>query len=131
VITADTGTGKTEAACLPLIAGAACDALKGLKGTRAVLAYPRIRLSANQAQRIANYLSVLGQVPGMPALSLGIQNKDVPGRFEKLGDRERELWSPSGLGFRFPFFECPACGSGLVLMPGKGSQGLDTLSCTC
>jgi hypothetical protein len=131
VITADTGTGKTEAACLPLIAGAACDALNGAQGTRAVLVYPRIRLSANQAQRIANYLAILGQIPGMPMLSIGIQNKDVPERFETLTSDQKELWSPAGPSFRFPFFECPTCGGGLTLSPGRGSRGLDALTCTC
>jgi hypothetical protein len=131
VITADTGTGKTEAACLPLIAGTACDVLNGAQGSRAVLVYPRIRLSANQAQRITNYLTILGQMPGMPTLSLGIQNKDVPERFENLFADQKELWSQAGAGFRFPFFECPACGGGLTLSPGKGSRGLDALMCSC
>lgn len=131
VITADTGTGKTEAACLPLIAGAACDELNGVKGTRAVLVYPRIRLSANQAQRIANYLAILGQRPGMPTLSLGIQNKDVPERFESLFQDQKDLWSPVGAKFRFPFFECPSCGGALTLSPGEGTCGLDVLACTC
>jgi ATP-dependent helicase YprA (DUF1998 family) len=131
VITADTGTGKTEAACLPLIAGAACDVLNGTQGTRAVLVYPRIRLSANQAQRIANYLAVLGQIPGMPMMSLGIQNKDVPERFENLSIDQKELWSSAGGSLRFPFFECPSCAGGLTLSPGKGTRGLDALKCAC
>src|SRR3546814_7923046 len=57
-VAADTGSGKTEAAALPLIAGAAADRLQGTMGVRAILAYPRIRLAANQAQRLAHYLEI-------------------------------------------------------------------------
>src|SRR3546814_5437031 len=62
-VAADTGSGKTEAAALPLIAGAAADRLQGTMGVRAILAYPRIRLAANQAQRLAHYLAGLALEP--------------------------------------------------------------------
>ncbi|MEJ1938065.1 DEAD/DEAH box helicase, partial [Nostoc sp. NIES-2111] len=52
VVAADTGSGKTEAAGFPIIAGAAADRMAGVKGARAILAYPRIRLATNQAQRL-------------------------------------------------------------------------------
>src|SRR3546814_6429880 len=64
-VAADTGSGKTEAAALPLIAAAAADRLQGMMGVRAILAYPRIRLAANQAQRLAQYLAGLAREPGM------------------------------------------------------------------
>ena len=59
VIAADTGSGKTEAAVLPLITAVAADRLRSVRGVRAVLAYPRTRLAANQAQRMAGYLAAL------------------------------------------------------------------------
>src|SRR3546814_14292419 len=63
-VAADTGSGKTEAAALPLIAAAAADRLHGMMGVRAILAYPRIRLAANQAQRLAQYLDRKSVVSG-------------------------------------------------------------------
>jgi hypothetical protein len=77
VITADTGSGKTETAFFPLIAGAAIDTLSGRRGTKAILTYPRLRLAYNQAQRMAEYLALLAAQPGMPTLSLGLQSGDV------------------------------------------------------
>ena len=47
VVTADTGSGKTEAAALPLIVGAAVDRLAGREGVKAVFVYPRVRLAYN------------------------------------------------------------------------------------
>lgn len=130
VITADTGAGKTEAACLPLIAGAAHDRLQGIRGTRAVLVYPRVRLAANQAQRIAGYLASLAGIEGMPALTLGLQNWQVPGHFGKIHENLSGIWNiaPGG-ALRFPFFACPNCDGDLHLHPGKGQAGADQLTC--
>jgi hypothetical protein len=129
-IAADTGSGKTEAACLPLIAGALADRLDGVEGTRAFLAYPRIRLAANQAQRLASYLAACGAVPGLPLLTLGLQVKDVPDSFEAMHSRYSESWPKAGPNaYRFPFFACPACGDALTLRPGEGAGGADLLSC--
>jgi ATP-dependent helicase YprA (DUF1998 family) len=47
VVVADTGSGKTESAALPLIAGAAADRFAGINGVKATFVYPRIRLLAN------------------------------------------------------------------------------------
>ncbi|UKJ75443.1 AAA domain-containing protein [Azospirillum brasilense] len=133
VISADTGAGKTEAAILPLIAGAAADALSGVSGTRAVIAYPRIRLAANQSQRIAGYLAALAAVPGMPTLTIGLQVGEVPWHFDRLGERDRKAgWEAAGVGsLRFPFFACPidSCGQPLLLDPGRGVSGCDRLRC--
>jgi hypothetical protein len=129
-IAADTGSGKTEAACLPLIAGALSDRLQGIAGTRAILAYPRIRLAANQAQRLATYLAAAGAVPGLPLLTLGLQVKDVPDSFTGMHSRYAETWPKAGPNaYRFPFFACPACGGMLALKPGEGQDGADTLVC--
>lgn len=130
VITADTGSGKTEAACLPLIAGAVYDDSKGIRGTRAVLVYPRVRLAANQAQRLAGYLAALSSVDGMPTLTLGLQNFQVPGDFERVHESLEAIWEERGGGDRdFPFFGCPECASDLRIHPGRGINQVDSLSC--
>lgn len=126
VITADTGSGKTEAACLPIIAGAAWDHLCGTRGVRAVFIYPRIRLAHNQAQRVANYFSHFMDVPGAPPLTLGLQTSGVPGTFE---GKFKPDWEVRGGGFAFPFFDCPRCGKVLILGPGQGREGADLLTC--
>ena len=130
-IAADTGSGKTEAAVLPLIAGALGDRLEGIAGVRAVLAYPRIRLAANQAQRLAAYLAASASIPNLPLLTLGLQVSDVPDTFEGMHLRYRDAWRPAGPNaFEFPFFACPSCGHGLHLRAGGGSDGADALVCT-
>ena len=126
VVTAETGSGKTEAACLPMIAGAAWDRLRGVQGTRALLVYPRIRLAHNQAQRLANYLAHFAAVPGAPPLTLGVQTSGVPPAFDREMPAE---WEPRGEGFSFPFFGCPVCGNDLLLTPESGQDGSDKLSC--
>lgn len=130
VITADTGSGKTEAACLPLIAGAAYDEMKGIRGTRSVLVYPRVRLAANQAQRLAGYLAAFSRVDGMPTLTLGLQNFQVPGGFDRMHESLESIWKDKGGGARdFPFFGCPNCTSDLLIHPGRGINNIDSLSC--
>ena len=137
VITADTGSGKTEAAALPLIAGAAIDRLAGREGVKAVFVYPRVRLAYNQAQRLVGYLAMLASRPGMPTLTLGVQAKDVPktlnpAYIRRAGELAR-LWLPTEdrRGFQFPLFPCPNsdCNAPLRLDPGKGIRGADSLTC--
>jgi hypothetical protein len=130
-VAADTGSGKTEAAGLPLIAGALADRLEGIRGVRAVLAYPRIRLAANQAQRLAGYLAACADVERLPLLTLGLQVKDVPDSFETMHSRYAEIWPQAGPNaFSFPFFGCPSCGAALNLRPGEGEDGADALVCS-
>lgn len=131
-IAADTGSGKTEAAFLPLITAVAIDRLAGIRGVKVVAVYPRIRLVYNQAQRIVRYLSALGRQPGCPTITLGIQSGDVPRSFQAIPVAASGLWqeSPYG-GFSFPFFSCPTtnCESQLILLPGKGIDDADRLEC--
>lgn len=130
-IAADTGSGKTEAAALPLIVGALGDALEGVVGVRAILAYPRIRLAANQAQRLVAYLATSASVPNLPLLTLGLQVSDVPDSFEAMHERYRESWRSAGpKAFEFPFFACPICGHGLHLRVDGGQEGSDALVCS-
>lgn len=132
VIAADTGSGKTEAAGLPLIAAAAADRLRGIRGVRAILAYPRVRLAANQAQRLAKYLAALAMEPGMPTITLGLQVGAVPETFDRLQEWETKAgWAAVGSGtFSFPFFACPDCGEPLLLGEAAGVDGADKLFCT-
>ena len=131
VIAADTGSGKTEAAGLPLIAAAAADRLRGIRGVRAILAYPRIRLATNQAQRLCKYLAALAREPGMPTVTLGLQIGAVPENFGTLSEREQKAgWRIADAGLlTFPFFGCPACGEDMFLSQGGGENGADRLSC--
>ena len=131
VISADTGAGKTEAAALPLIAGAAADRLAGVKGVRAVLAYPRIRLATNQAQRLVRYAAILSRQPGAPRLTVGMQFKGTPNRLDALQDWDKdEGWRLlSDRELIFPLFGCPECGQTLHLHNGGGDAGADRLAC--
>ena len=134
VVAADTGSGKTEAAALPLIAAAAADRMRGIKGVRAVLTYPRVRLAANQAQRLAGYLARLASEPDMPTVTLGLQVAQVPTSFSNLFESDREAgWATIGEGqLTFPLFGCPndPCDGELMLEVGRGVEGADRLNCT-
>lgn len=131
VISADTGAGKTEGAALPLIAGAAADRLEGVQGVRALLAYPRIRLATNQAQRIVRYAALLAAQPGAPTLTVGMQFKGTPTRLDRLREWDlEEGWRALGGGeLAFPLFGCPNCGKDLHLGCGQGASGADRLYC--
>ncbi|MGE0490479.1 MAG: AAA domain-containing protein [Vulcanimicrobiota bacterium] len=134
VVTADTGSGKTEAACLPMLVGAAVDALRGVRGCRAILVYPRIRLGANQAQRLVRYLAAFNQHPGVAPLTIGLQNGSVPSAFGYLRsnpDKFEEWRALPGGALQFPFFSCPECSQDLSLLEGEGRGGADRLECAC
>ena len=127
VISADTGSGKTEAMALPLIAGACVDSFRGIGGTRAILTYPRIRLAANQSQRLAKYLAAVAGVEGMPTLSLGVQFGEVPSSWKYAkGD-----WLVVGDRCSFPLFNCPmdGCDGALSIAIAGGVRGCDRLDC--
>ncbi|PDQ20095.1 hypothetical protein CN311_15995, partial [Mesorhizobium sanjuanii] len=132
VIAADTGSGKTEAVALPLIAAAATDTIRGVSGVRVIMTYPRVRLAANQAQRLAGYLAALAKEDRMPTVTLGMQVSQVPERLSALADRDRTAgWVSLGSGtYAFPLFACPECGADLFLQDGAGVDGADKLSCT-
>jgi hypothetical protein len=129
VIAADTGSGKTEAAVLPLITSTAADRLRALKGVRAVLAYPRTRLAANQAQRIAGYLAALCVQRGMPTVTMGLQFAQVPRTFE-VADEAAGWRRQSNRVWSFPLFGCPTCNRELLAHEADGAEGADSLRCT-
>lgn len=132
VVSADTGSGKTEAMALPMIAGACVDALVGIRGMRAVLTYPRVRLAANQSQRLAKYIAALANVEGMPTLSLGVQFGEIPKNWRSVGKSEdNKSWVISGDRCSFPLFNCPidGCGGALSVAMGGGLEGRDRLDC--
>jgi hypothetical protein len=135
VITADTGSGKTEAACLPLIAGASIDKLRGRQGVKAAIVYPRIRLAYNQAQRLTRYLAQLARQPGAPLLTIGLQTGEVPRVFNEAYLRRAQMedlwpWRADVKGYGFPFFGCPECGGDVMLRAGQGQAGADQLHCS-
>lgn len=131
-VAAETGSGKTEAAALPLIVGALADRIDRIDGVRAILAYPRIRLAANQAQRLAGYLAACAEIEGLPPLTLGLQVGAVPDRFDGMHPQYSEAWprlsADAGL-YEFPFFDCPKCARKLRLEAGAGIDQADALSC--
>lgn len=128
VIAADTGSGKTEAVAFPLIVAAAADRLRGVRGTRAVLAYPRTRLAANQAQRLARYLAALAGQPGLPTVTLGLQFTQVPRTYANAD--EAAGWRALANGvWSFPLFDCPSCGQHLLVQEGGGVEEADSLQC--
>lgn len=131
VISADTGSGKTEAACLPMIAAAAADRLAGIQGTRAIIAYPRVRLAANQAQRLTKYLAAMSRIERMPLLTIGLQVAAVPWKLDQLSDDDiARGWRRAAPGkLDFPFFGCPTCEAPLLLAIDGGQAGADRLDC--
>lgn len=137
VITAETGSGKTEAACIPMLTGAAIDRLSSVQGARAVLVYPRIRLAVNQAERLSRYAQCLNDELGERVVTVGLQSGDVPSSwavqkrlFDRAEKKELELWTPSARGgWSFPFFKCPQCGSSLRCIPGGTDDTSDSLQC--
>lgn len=128
VVAADTGSGKTEAAAFPLIVGAAADRLRGVAGVRALLAYPRIRLAANQAQRLVSYLAALAGQAGMPTVTLGLQFTQVPSAYRYADEAAGWRRLAAGL-WSFPLFDCPACRRNLVVQEAGGVDGADSLQC--
>jgi len=55
--------------------------IRGVRGVRVIMTYPRIRLAANQAQRLAGYLAALAEEEEMPTVTLGLQVSQVPERW--------------------------------------------------
>lgn len=109
VVTGNTGSGKTEAALLPLLLGALHETLLGVAGCKVVLVYPRQALARNQLDRLARYLAAVNAEAargGGRGLSLGIIYNQTPERDHELaaGSDYRDRWPRTGDGFVLPYF---------------------------
>jgi len=127
VFTAETGSGKTEAAFFPVLVGMAYEALHQRPGVKAVMVYPRILLAFNQAERFASYLAAYSDAGG-PLLRMAVQATNGL-RYIKEGDDS--LWQRLGKDrTNFPLFSCPnrGCGRNLELQT-LSSQNAERLNC--
>lgn len=120
VITGNTGSGKTEAALLPLLLGAVEEKLRGVEGCKVLLVYPRQELAKNQLQRLSEYLARInrelegGEIRGGPrgVLTAGIVFGGTPTDDGDLvrGSKHRKAWTQEGNGYVLPYFTNEADG---------------------
>jgi hypothetical protein len=111
VITGNTGSGKTEAALLPLLLGMMEEKLRapeGLDGCKVLLVYPRQELAKNQLQRVCRYLAFinreLAEMGGdQGALSAGIVFGDTPLDGADLASGKQK-WAEAAEGWVLPYF---------------------------
>ncbi|UBV45514.1 DEAD/DEAH box helicase (plasmid) [Deinococcus taeanensis] len=118
VVTGNTGSGKTEAALLPLLLGMLEEQVReGHKGVKALLVYPRQNLAKNQLERVCEYVAHLNRAMtepgaqglGVQPLSVGIVFGNTPETQAQLKgeqtDRYKRTWRPSDNGsFEVPYF---------------------------
>jgi hypothetical protein len=129
VITAETGTGKTEAAFLPVLAGMGYEALNQRRGAKAIFVYPRILLAFNQAQRFARYMAAYAAAGG-PLLRMAVQATGGLRRADERGDLEPPWKRLSSTSTNFPLFACPGCGKELHLDRMANLPNSERLHCT-
>jgi hypothetical protein len=118
VITGNTGSGKTEAALLPLLIGALQEKMAAVDGCKVLLVYPRQALAKNQLERLVRYVAAVNDlvhamrgVSDRP-LTLGIVFGDTPHREEDLrrgafagqGKLVRHAWVEVAGGHVLPYF---------------------------
>lgn len=116
VITGNTGSGKTEAAILPLFIGALQEKLNGIEGCKIILVYPRQTLAKNQLERVTNYLASINKELGKVSrrgvanknLTVGIAFGDTPFSDDDLENGnekyKRDGWAKEGNHFKLPYF---------------------------
>lgn len=132
VITGNTGSGKTEAALLPLLLGAVEEKLRGVRGCKVLLVYPRQELAKNQLQRLCEYLARInavledGEIRGGAGATLtaGIVFGETP-----MNDAEvvrgspgghRRKWRTEGNAYVLPYFTDAADGPVLMSALDRG-----------
>lgn len=136
VITGNTGSGKTEAALFPLLLGAVEEKLRGVRGCKMLLVYPRQELAKNQLQRLCEYLARInevlegGEIRGGPGavLTAGIVFGETPMDDADLvnGSRYRKKWRPEGNGYTLPYFTDAADGAVLMTALDAGLGVLES-----
>lgn len=140
VITGNTGSGKTEAAVLPLLIGALQEKMAGVNGCKIILVYPRQALAKNQLERLSHYIASINQViyktPGVSDkfLSTGIVFGETPSTQQELisglvKDQRvlRGKWNSIGDGYEIPYFRD---GNGEPVVITNLSDGVGNLTPT-
>jgi len=135
VVTASTGSGKTYAFFLPVLAY--CLAEKGLRGqggVKAICLYPRVALSENQLEDFVRLLYRANQhLPPERAITVGIDSGASPyttydftqadySPLKKRGWR----WAESEARYVCPFARCPVCDGELAVQQTQP----DVILCT-
>lgn len=120
VITGNTGSGKTEAALLPLLTGLLEEIIRDdRRGVKVMLVYPRQNLAKNQLERLCEYVAHVnramrgpaGQGLGLRPLSVGMVFGNTPGTLGDLqgsGPNNERKWhwdrSEDGQRHVVPYF---------------------------
>lgn len=134
VISGNTGSGKTEAALLPLLLGIMEEKLRapeGVDGCKVLLVYPRQELAKNQLHRVCRYMAYVNRELAMlggdvAALSAGIVFGDTPFDMDDL-TRGKRAWEEAGDRRVLPYFVTEAGGQVTV---GAFNAGLGVMRST-
>ncbi len=131
VITGNTGSGKTEAALLPLLLGVVKERQRDeTPGVKVILVYPRQNLAKNQLERVCRYVAALNETlegSGRPIepISVGMVFGDTPRTDGTLTgvqtDDKRKPWARLGDGYQVPYFTAPDGAPVLASAPVGGT----------
>ncbi len=136
VVTASTGSGKTYAFFLPVLAY--CIAEKGLggqTGVKAICLYPRVALSENQLEDFVRLVYQVNQhLPDDRAITVGIDSGASPYQlsdFKKPDDERLQRmrgwhWDAGAARYVCPFARCPECDGELAVHQTQPER----ISCT-
>lgn len=133
VVTGNTGSGKTEAALLPLLLGILEEKVREEgRGVKLLLVYPRQNLAKNQLERVCEYVAHLnramtgpaGRGLGLTPLSVGIVFGNTPATEAQLKgeqeDKYKRTWKAAHGAFEVPYFS-DAAGEAVTAQPrGNG-----------
>lgn len=131
VITGNTGSGKTEAALLPLLLGLLKERqVDETPGVKVILVYPRQNLAKNQLERVCRYVAALNQTledsgRAIEPLSVGMVFGDTPRNDGTLTgtqkDDNRRPWERLNDGYKVPYFTAPDGAPVLASAPVSGT----------